>query len=111
MKNLAILATILFSASFCNAQSVHSSDYETSVKSKEVSTKTTDVLLSIPMMGNVKVKDAGYTFQKAAMAFQIKPLDKKAAPMEYALEENNVQATQVKTEENMTAKHEIKMEE
>lgn len=111
MKNLAILAVILFSASICNAQHVHSSDYETRVKSKEVGTKTADVVLSIPMMGNVKVKDAGYKFQKASMAFQIEQSNKKAAPTEYAVVEDSVQATQVKTEERMTAKHDIKMEE
>lgn len=67
MKNLAILAIVTCLTMISNAQVLETA----TVDSLNKAVVQQNLLLSIPLLGNIIVKKASYAFQEATMPFQI----------------------------------------
>ena len=97
MKTLTVLILFLLVGIGANAQLAHSSDLELNTKP----TTTADVLLNLPMLGNITISNASYEFQQATMAFQVENLNEMIDSVAYVEVDSMLKTEEMKTEETV----------
>jgi hypothetical protein len=110
MKNLAIFSIILFSASISQAQISHDSDKEVYIKDKLTKSESEDVVLFIPMLGNITVQNANYNFKKALMPFQIGDFKSTGTDSKLVIREDSILSIEANDGALLSAKIEVRKE-
>lgn len=95
MKTLTVLILFLLVGIGANAQLAHSSDSELN----NTESATADVLLNLPMLGNITISNASYKFQQATMAFQVENLNEIIDSVAYVEIDSLLKTEEIKGEE------------